>query len=109
MKSLIDKIKYFFVGCGIAILIVVFFVLKRDAVAKKLQKLLLKNYKQKANNIDKKLDSITEIVKVNNDAMKKFDTKIIKLDDKKRKIDEKVNALSGDDLIASVDEWFKSR
>jgi superfamily I DNA and RNA helicase len=109
VNKLFEKTKYFFIGCGIAILIAVFFVLKKDAVARKLQKLLMENYNKKAKTIDKKIDNITEIVKVNNSAMKKFDTKIVKLDDKKRKIDEKINILSGDDLVSSVDEWFKSR
>jgi len=109
MGKFLEKIKVFFVGIGIAILICVFYVIRKEFVAKQLQKLLLDNYNKKSSEIDAEIDKMTDEVVINNNEIITYGKKIEELDDKQRKIHEKVNTLSNDDLVSAVNDWFKSR
>lgn len=109
MKKFFEKMKVFFVGIGIAILIAVFFIIKKEFIARRLQRLLLDNYNKKSTEIDDKIDKMTDEVVINNKELVKYGKALENLDNKQRKINEKINTLSGDDLVSAVDDWFKSR
>jgi len=108
-ENMWEKIKIFFIGVGVAILIAVFYILKKESIARKLQALLLEKYNKENQQLQNKSEKLNTKLVDNKIVAEKYVEKIEKLNKKKEQIDEKTNSLSNDDLVSAIDDWFKSR
>ena len=102
------RIKAFFIGVSVAVLGAVLFVIRQNIVARQLKKQLIKQYSNKTKIIDDKIIKLTKRALDQKISIKAFTEKKQNLTTKKEEINEKTNKVSADELVTSIDKWFKS-